>query len=372
MCKKHWALLCAILLAASFLIVPAKAAYSPFSDVNSGDWYYSVVTQMSSDGYISGYGDGTFKPNRNVTGAEMLTILQRAFRDPRQLPGPNQWGSFQWDSLGWFTTSNFHNGYNDPVSRNLMCQTLLEAMGTKALNQNLYMPHHFTDKISNSVFTCWKYGYVSGCPDGAFHGGDVLTRAQLCAILYRAIYQNPNPIAPHVDFEVTTPYDLVGFTDTFTAGQQMEAALLCVPTEVRQAFQDHGFIIIGTTPSEYRRLWDVYIRTPYSFSSGVFFYHKNQEEGELGGIMVNNLDGTTVTHEFGHFMYYFFMDEVKVEELYRAEKDGIVAASSRQYGSTSSHEFIAEAFRVYCSHPDILRGCAPNTYSYIKTILDNM
>lgn len=32
-----------------------------FSDVQSGSWYYDNVTDMTNQGYLSGYEDGTFQ-----------------------------------------------------------------------------------------------------------------------------------------------------------------------------------------------------------------------------------------------------------------------------------------------------------------------
>lgn len=34
-----------------------------FSDVQSGSWYYDNVTDMTNQGYLSGYEDGTFRPD---------------------------------------------------------------------------------------------------------------------------------------------------------------------------------------------------------------------------------------------------------------------------------------------------------------------
>lgn len=48
-----------------------------FNDVKAGDWYYDAVTFMTRNGYMSGYPDGTFKPNEPITRAEIVTVLAR-------------------------------------------------------------------------------------------------------------------------------------------------------------------------------------------------------------------------------------------------------------------------------------------------------
>ena len=59
----------------------ARAYYwstdSGFSDVNPGDWYNNAVATMVNAGILNGYSDGTFKPNANITRAEFATIAAR-------------------------------------------------------------------------------------------------------------------------------------------------------------------------------------------------------------------------------------------------------------------------------------------------------
>jgi hypothetical protein len=49
-----------------------------FTDVKANDWYRGYVEAACSKGLISGYSDGSFKPNRNITREEAMTILLRA------------------------------------------------------------------------------------------------------------------------------------------------------------------------------------------------------------------------------------------------------------------------------------------------------
>ncbi len=48
-----------------------------FPDVSSGAWYYNAVQLLASYGVINGYTDGSFQPNGYVTRAEFVTILVR-------------------------------------------------------------------------------------------------------------------------------------------------------------------------------------------------------------------------------------------------------------------------------------------------------
>lgn len=68
-----------LLLTLSFLIscLPSVgAAYEGgFSDVGEEAWFYSFVSDLSAQGVISGYPDGTFRPDSNVTVGETLALV---------------------------------------------------------------------------------------------------------------------------------------------------------------------------------------------------------------------------------------------------------------------------------------------------------
>lgn len=63
-----------------------KQASSPagFSDVSDSKWYAADVAAIKEAGIINGFSDGTFRPDANMTRAEMAVILQRAFNLPVQ------------------------------------------------------------------------------------------------------------------------------------------------------------------------------------------------------------------------------------------------------------------------------------------------
>ena len=66
---------------AEFCVIALAFAYEPentlcwFTDVNTGDWFYSYVAQAASYGWIGGYTDGTFGPNNPITRAQVTTIV---------------------------------------------------------------------------------------------------------------------------------------------------------------------------------------------------------------------------------------------------------------------------------------------------------
>lgn len=48
-----------------------------FTDVNHGDWYNTAISTMAALGILDGYSDGTFRPNEPITRAEFAAIAAR-------------------------------------------------------------------------------------------------------------------------------------------------------------------------------------------------------------------------------------------------------------------------------------------------------
>ena len=58
------------------------AAANPFSDVPADHWAYDAVTQLAADGVVTGYGDGKFNGDKNITRYEMAQIVAKAMAKP--------------------------------------------------------------------------------------------------------------------------------------------------------------------------------------------------------------------------------------------------------------------------------------------------
>jgi len=108
-----------------------KDVYSrSFSDVSEGKWFYTAVSAMAEMGVINGYPDGTFKPNGQITRAEFAAIASK-FGDHAGEAGAafsdidGHWGSSLIDAVagkGWVS------GYTDGTFKPNQKVTRAEAM----------------------------------------------------------------------------------------------------------------------------------------------------------------------------------------------------------------------------------------------------
>lgn len=63
--------------AAAELTAEEKKAAAPWPDVPEGAWYADAAGRMARAGLLTGYPDGTYKPQQAVTRAELAAVLDR-------------------------------------------------------------------------------------------------------------------------------------------------------------------------------------------------------------------------------------------------------------------------------------------------------
>ena len=64
-------------IAVSFTQNNGSAVYNYFTDVKTTDWFAPYVTAAKDAGLIEGYSDGSFKPESKITRAEACAIVNR-------------------------------------------------------------------------------------------------------------------------------------------------------------------------------------------------------------------------------------------------------------------------------------------------------
>ncbi len=88
---------------------------SGYSDVKTGDWFNNAVSTLSKAGIIAGYEDGSFRPNGYITRAEFATIAARFFDVTYSGKDlfPDISGHWAKDYINQAANKGFVNGYED-------------------------------------------------------------------------------------------------------------------------------------------------------------------------------------------------------------------------------------------------------------------
>ena len=124
-----------------------------FSDVNEADWYYNAVVSLAEKGILSGYDDGSFRPNNQITRAEFAAMLSQFIYGDSALDisGYSDVTAQDWfyEPVMKLADSGFLTGYDDRTMRpgdtvtRAEAVTVLNRMTGKAYSDNMQNP--FTD-----------------------------------------------------------------------------------------------------------------------------------------------------------------------------------------------------------------------------------
>ncbi|MCQ2560863.1 MAG: S-layer homology domain-containing protein [Clostridia bacterium] len=117
----------------SLLLDKKPGEVNPFSDISADAWYSNYVLTLHNIGAISGYTDGTYRPNNQITRAEFTAI-----------------------AVSFAHAVDEEAGFPDVPSS------------------------HWAEPYINSAA---HYGWVTGYPDGTFRPGDTITRAEAITII---------------------------------------------------------------------------------------------------------------------------------------------------------------------------------------------
>lgn len=174
-----------------------------FSDVQPADYFYDAVHYLYCAGVISGYSDNTFRPYDNTSRGQLCKIVALAKGWPVECPQSGHFSDVTPDNVFYcfIETAYSHgviSGYSDgtfhpegDISRGQLCKIVVLAKGWEI---NTSGGPHFSDVPATNNFysfieTAYHHGIISGHSDGTFHPADSATRGQISKIVYTAITQ---------------------------------------------------------------------------------------------------------------------------------------------------------------------------------------
>ncbi|HBV66953.1 MAG TPA: hypothetical protein DEF04_01300 [Clostridiales bacterium] len=184
----------------------ASEAYSKtsFSDIN-GHWAKSWIEKSVEMGFVSGYEDGTFKPDRTITRAEFSKLINNALNTSKK-------ASINFTDVGnkdWFyeeiqksVASGFFSGYenntfrpSNPIKREEAAKVVSSAIATGGIEgegATLLSDYGTIQEWAKiSVNSVYNKGYILGYPEGTYRPSKALTRAEAVKIIYEII-ENEN------------------------------------------------------------------------------------------------------------------------------------------------------------------------------------
>ena len=119
---------------------------NPYPDVNADDWFNNAISTLTKMGIINGYEDGTFRPNNPITRAELTKM-----------------------AVSFFSSAD-------------------QYFGKKPSFSDVPADAWYTRFIAAAE----ELGLINGYPDGTFRPSNYITRAETCTIVNRTLGRGPH------------------------------------------------------------------------------------------------------------------------------------------------------------------------------------
>ena len=140
-------------------------SYNPYTDVSADKWYNNPVSTMSRLGIIKGYPDGTFRPNDPITRAEFAAIAARfdEHKAAKLASFTDIYGHWAISEISLAYENGWIKGYNDGTFRPNRNITRAEAMAliNRVLNRAPEKPSDLLNNMNkwtdNMDTTKWYY-----------------------------------------------------------------------------------------------------------------------------------------------------------------------------------------------------------------------
>jgi len=186
--------------------LPAQEWENPFVDVKSSDWFYRDVEYVVTNGLMLGTSTEPmlFSPNMALTRGMVVTVLYRIAGTPDVSGLPNPFddvddGKWYTDAIKWATSNGIVSGYGDGkfgpednITREQLAVMIINYQkysGKKP--SDVYTEREFADNddisrwAKNAVKKLTMQGIISGKPGNMFDPKGEATRAEFAAMLHR-------------------------------------------------------------------------------------------------------------------------------------------------------------------------------------------
>ncbi|MDR9786763.1 MAG: S-layer homology domain-containing protein [Peptococcaceae bacterium MAG4] len=211
--------LSSLVIALCLVLSMAVTAFAaPLTDIEN-HWAKEQIKTWEEKGLVKGYEDGTFRPDNNVSRAEFMALVNRAFNYQEKAEidykdvKEDAWYA---DVIKIAKAAGYISGYedgtmrpNNPISRQEAAIIIMKILG---LEENAAGADKFQDASSipawskGAVGAVASAGIMGGYPDGTFRAASFITRAEAVVTLDRALSGEAGVVKEDVIYDKAGTY----------------------------------------------------------------------------------------------------------------------------------------------------------------------
>ena len=276
-----------LIVLASVVPTGSLLATQPTLTDIAGHWAEAQIKQAVGKGYVSGYPDGTFQPNKDVSRAEFMTMLASALKLPHESDGSPWYQPYVTALIaaGVHDTSNFNSSYNAPLTRLEMVR-----LAVRAALEAEELPPVLEDSPDNMyMVAATRVGIVHGLAKGELAPEGTSTRAQAVAIIERILALQAGQKLP-VDSRAISYAEMTYQRTNMTAIFGLQPKPLPMKLELGLPYEvtvKEILVVDFTDPNGAYREWFPEIRTVketnglYIIAYKLFFENKTASGGRM-------------------------------------------------------------------------------------------
>jgi hypothetical protein len=182
------------------LSITSVASAATFKDFDNFYWAKPAVDSLVKDNIISGYKDGTFRPGKQVSRAEFVTMINKAFGKYKENAEANfsdVW-KYQWfyQQVASAREANYITGYNGKfLPGKSITRSEAAVMIARVLEFDVAKIDTAQKFVDINEMPPWAVGSISalvdkkvmsGYSDNTFRGAKYITRAEAAVIIEQA------------------------------------------------------------------------------------------------------------------------------------------------------------------------------------------
>lgn len=190
------------LLLCGLLMIPITAFSASFPDIQDSE-FKTYIEFLSDNSIISGYPDGTFKPDNNITNGEALKILYESAEfagvEGADVSYSSDLSTYFMQAKKDFPGLTF--GKDGLATRGDMTYIAMNLGHITTAESTIYYDYdnpfvdvNTSDDRYDAIIGAYHFGFIRGYDDGSFKPDRYITRGEFSKITYNIFFNEDSPI----------------------------------------------------------------------------------------------------------------------------------------------------------------------------------